>query len=192
MKRILGVVALVVLASMCFAGKGQVHAPNRVDAIWNHAVDRINSQTDTWFEDGDFPRVINLIRVLYAMYPADFEIATNLGWMLENVEKWDEALAIYIKFRTDNPTDPDAAWPEANFYFMKKAYQKVPPILEPSLKMAEKPHPNNYRTLAHAYDRLNLLEDSKRVWQLLVTLHPEDQPAKLNLARVEKKLKGGK
>jgi tetratricopeptide (TPR) repeat protein len=189
MKRILAVLAIVSAAGLSWADQGA--KPSRVDAIWNHAIDRINTQTDIWFEDGDFPRVINICRVMYSLSPADFDVATNLGWMLENVEKYDEALAIYIKFRKENAADPDAAWPEANFYYMRKAYQKIPPILEPTLKMSSKPHPNNYRTLAHAYERMNQLRDSKRVWEQLVALHPDDLPAKNNLTRVDKKLKGG-
>jgi len=189
MKRWFGLVVGICISG---AALGQKASTARVDAIWNHAVDRLNGQTDIWFDDGDFPRVINLCRMMYALYPGDFEIATNLGWMLENVESWDEALAIYIKFRTENPKDPDAAWPEANFYFMKRAFQKIPPILEPRMKLTSKPHPNTYRTLAHAYERMNLLQDSKRIWQQLVALHPDDAPAKNNLTRVERKLRGGK
>jgi len=181
------------LGAMAVTSFGAQHKadPKRVDAIWNFAVDRINRQNDFWFDQGDFPRVINLCRVMYALYPNDYEVATNLGWMLENIERWDEALAVYIKFRTDNPGDPDAAWPEANFYYMKKAYQKVPPILEPTLKMAKKPHPNSYRTLAHSYERLNQLADSQRVWKEYLQIAPNDDPAKNNLSRVEKKLHGG-
>lgn len=187
MKRIWGVFLIGLAASSAFA---QQPNKSRVDAIWNHAVDRLNSQTDIWFDDGDFPRVINLCKVMYALYPADYEVATNLGWMLENIEKWDEALAVYIKYRTENAKDPNAAWPEANFYYMKKAYQKVPPILEPTMKMARKPHPNSFRTLAHAYERMNQLQDSKRVWQAMIQTFPDDAPAKNNLSRVEKKLRG--
>lgn len=187
MKRIWGVFLVGLAVGSAFA---QQPNKSRVDAIWNHAVDRLNSQTDIWFDDGDFPRVINLCKVMYALYPADYEVATNLGWMLENIEKWDEALAVYIKYRTENAKDPDAAWPEANFYYMKKAYQKVPPILEPTMKMARKPHPNSFRTLAHAYERMNQLQDSKRVWQAMIQTFPDDLPAKNNLNRVEKKLRG--
>lgn len=187
MKRVWGVILVGLAVGSAFA---QQPNKSRVDAIWNHAVDRLNTQTDIWFEDGDFPRVINLCKVMYALYPADYEVATNLGWMLENIEKWDEALAIYIKFRTENAKDPDSAWPEANFYYMKKAYQKVPPILEPTMKMARKPHPNSFRTLAHAYERMNQLQDSKRVWQSMIQTFPDDAPAKNNLNRVEKKLRG--
>jgi tetratricopeptide (TPR) repeat protein len=189
MKRLRGILALGILAGCTMASAQKVDS-KRVDAIWDFAVDRINRQTDDWFELGDFPRVINLVRIMYALYPADFEIATNLGWMLENIQKWDEALAVYIKYRTENPKDPDAAWPEANFYFAKKLYPKIPPILEPTLKMATHPHPNNYRTLAHAYERMDQLADAQRIWKIYLRLAPSDEPAKNNLARVEKKLRG--
>jgi tetratricopeptide (TPR) repeat protein len=189
MRRLIAICLGLTIAGLCFGD--QTPKASRVDAIWNHAVDRINGQTDIWFDDGDFPRVINLCRIMYALYPSDFEIATNLGWMLENIEKYDEALAVYVKFRTENPKDPDAAWPEANFYYMRRAFQKIPAILEPSIKMAVKPHANNYRTLAHAYERMNQLQDSKRVWQAMLLVYPKDLPAKNNLERVEKKLRGG-
>lgn len=191
MTRIWGVMVLGLVAVSAMAAPPQQKAnQKRVDAIWNFAVDRINRQNDIWFEDGDFPRVINMCRVMYALYPGDYEVATNLGWMLENIEHWDEALAVYIKFRNDNPADPDSAWPEANFYYMKKVYEKVPALLEPTLKMARKPHPNTYRTLAHSYERMNQLADSQRVWKSYLQIAPDDAPAKNNLTRVEKKLRG--
>lgn len=189
MKRIWGVAAITGMVIGAFAAPQDATA-KRAEAIWDRAIDRINRQTDVWFIDGDFPRVINLCRVMYALYPSDYEIATNLGWMLENIERWDEALAVYIKFRTENADDPDAAWPEANFYYMKKAYNKIPPILEPTLKMAHKPHPNNYRTLAHAYERMNQLADCQRIWKAYLMIAPDDAPAKNNLSRVEKKIRG--
>jgi hypothetical protein len=85
-----------------------------------------------------------------------------------------------------NPQDPDAAFPEANFYFMKKAFAKVPVLLEPAI--VKKPHPNSYRILAHAYDRLKMYGDSKRVWQLYLKRFPDDGAAKQNLKRVSDKL----
>lgn len=188
MKRIWGIAV-----AMGIVGSGISQTPpdqRRVDMIWNHAVDRLNRQTDTWFDDGDFPRVINICRVMYALYPEDFEMATNLGWMLENIELWDQALAVYIQYRTENPNDPDAPYPEANFYFRRKVFPKVPPLLEPSLKMATKPHPNSFRVLAHAYEKMDLLADSQRIWKSMLTAYPDDRPAKSNLARVEKKLRG--
>ncbi len=143
------------LAALGVVGSAQAAAPaqDKVDAIWAAANDRMSTQIDIWFEDGDFPTVIQLLKIQQGVYPADYEIATNLGWMLENIEKYDEALATYIRYRRENPEDPDAALPEATFYHLKRAYAKVPPLLEPAIK--RKPHANAYRILAQAYEKQN-------------------------------------
>ena len=78
----------------------------------------------------------------------------GLGWMLENIEEWTQAEGTYKQFMKENPADPDASYPLANYYFMKKQYEKVPALLEPAIKMARKPHPNSFRRLAHAYERM--------------------------------------
>jgi pentatricopeptide repeat protein len=108
--------------------------------------------------------------------------------MLENVHSWDEALSVYVTYRSSNPNSPDSAWPEANFYFMKKAFAKIPPVLEPKLKSAQSPHPNTYRTLAHAYEKLGMLKDARRVWQALVKVAPDDRAAQRNLQRLIEKI----
>ena len=177
-----GLVAAVTVAS------AQKPDTKRINQIWGAANDRLSRQADAWFEDGDFPRVVQLLRMHNQVEPSNIEIATNLGWMLENVELREEALAVYIALRRQNPNDPDAAFPEANFYFMKKVYAKVPPILEPTMK--GRPHANNYRILAHAYERMKMLADSKRIWELYISIDPNDEAAKANLSRVAKKLGG--
>jgi tetratricopeptide (TPR) repeat protein len=162
--------------------------PDRLKAIWSHAMARMELQNDYWFDDGDFPRCIQSLRMMNDVTPDEYETATSLGWLLESTEQWDDALAVYVRFGKQNPADPDAAFPEANFYFMKKAYAKVPPLLEPTI--GAKPHPNSFRILAHSYERLGLLEEASRVWKSYLEYVPSDGAAKVNLARVEKKLKG--
>lgn len=174
------------------AASAQSPDPKRLSSIWEAANERIERQTEAWFKEGDFPRTVQLLRMSYSLNPADYETATNLGWMLENIEEFDQALAVYIQLRTENPKVPDCAWPEANFYFQKKAYAKVPPILEPTL--GSKPHGNSFRTLAHSYEKMNMLADSKRIWERFLATKPveqEAQVAKNNLNRVLKKLKEG-
>lgn len=161
----------------------------REAAIWNAVANRVDRQNDLWFKSGDFPRVIQTLRLSVGLFPTDFDYVTSLGWMLENVEMYDQALAVYIRYRLDNPTLPDSPFPEAQFYFRRKIYAKIPPLLEPSLK--DKPHPNSFRILAHSYERMGMLADSARVWKALVDFTPKDDAAKNNLARVEKKMKGG-
>lgn len=165
--------------------------PLRMRVIDRAIQDRLAVQGDVWFEAGDYLKSIQALRAAQSLEPTDYEIATNLGWMLENVLAWDEALATYVRYRKTNPDDPDAAYPEANFYFMKKSYFEVPALLEPMLKMARPPHANTFRILAHAYDRMGLFTDSKRVWDQLLAVDPNDEAAKVNVKRVAAKLKGG-
>lgn len=181
----------VLVMGLAVSAPSQEVDANRMALIRDAMSDRIMVQTDVWFETGDFPKSIQAMRGDHAIRPDDYEVATNLGWMLENVLAWDEALATYVRFRKTNPNNPDAAYPEANFYFMKKTYMEIPPLLEPSIHFATPPHPNTFRVLAHAYDRLGLYGDSKRVWQSLLKIDPNDDAAKVNLSRVSKKIKDG-
>ncbi len=183
MKWLLIAIGVVCLVPVSFAGQP---SKARMDRIWKAANDRMVEQNDHWFKKGDFPRAIQLMRYQVELAPWDYEAVTNLGWLLESTKQYDEALAVYIKFRLRNKSNVEAAFPEADFYFKRRAYAKVPPLLEPTI--AKKPHPNSYRTLAHSYERLGLLKDSQRVWEGLIKLTPDDGAAKLNLDRVKKKL----
>jgi tetratricopeptide (TPR) repeat protein len=185
---------VVALAHLCVGAAAQSDQskadPARIKRIMSLAEARMSSQSDIWFNDGDYPRAVNLLRYRAALEPSNYDIHTDLGWMLENVERWSEALAVYVRFRKANPDQADAALPEANFYFLKKAYAKVPPLLEDAIK--KKPHPNVFRLLANSYERLGLLDDSVRVWDKYLSDHPNDGQAKVNRERVLKKKSGKK
>jgi Tetratricopeptide repeat. len=123
---------------------------------------------------------------MHAKDPHDYETVTDLGWMLGNIQREDEEVELYRQYRLRYPEDKEAPYPEAEFYFRKKQYDKVIPLLEPVI--GKKPHPNSYRMLAHSYDRTGRLEDARRVWQTYLQLHPDDETAKKNLRRVEEKI----
>lgn len=190
---------ILILFILPGAAFGQSRA--RLDAIWNAADARIAHQVDVWFDDGEFPAVIQLIRVQTHLHPSSYDLATDLGWMLENVERYPEAEAEYKRYLKANPQDKDAALPLATFYAQaarfrravypgatpQALYAKIPPLLEPALP--RRPHPNLWRVLAQAYERLGRLEDARRVLRRYIALHPQDATAKNNLARVERKIK---
>ena len=157
----------------------------RVDAIWGFADARLSRQIDQWFEDGDFPRSIEGLRFQFAYSPNDYEVATNLGWMLENTDRDDQALAVYARYRRQNPGDVDNRLPEAMLYNSRRRYPEVIEALEPSL--AGNPHPNVYRLLAKAYERVGKIPDAIRVWELQIKRFPDDGAARANIARVRAK-----
>ena len=179
---------LALALSMSLAALGS--AQSRVDAIMGFANERLSNQIDVLFDDGDYPAVIQLLRVQAETYPADYDVWTNLGWMQENVQAYDAALATYVRYKRQNPKDPDNALPEANFYFMRKLYAKVPPLMEPAIK--GKCHPNAFRILARSYEKQDMLSDAARVYRALTARDPSDGQAKANLKRIEGKMGGGK
>lgn len=161
----------------------------RTDEIWAFADARVSRQIDRWFTDGDFPRAVGLLRLQAAYSPNDYDVATNLGWLLESMERDDDALAAYAEYRRQNPNDPDNRLPEAMLHNSRKRYADVVEVLEPTLK--GNPHPNVYRLLAKSYERLGKPEDAIRVWTLQLKRFPNDGPAKANIARVKAKMAKG-
>lgn len=156
--------------------------------IWERVDSRLVEYVDRWFEDGDLDRVLSGLRLRYAMWPNDYEVVTDLGWILESMDKADETLGLYIRFRLNNPKNVESAYPEAEFYFRRRQFARVPALLEPRLSL--RPHPNNFRILAHSYERMGMLRDSLRVWELYLAVAPDDTAAKNNRERVRKRIAG--
>ncbi|MBL8087712.1 MAG: tetratricopeptide repeat protein [Chthonomonas sp.] len=162
-------------------------AVSRVDRIFARADEFVARQADRWFDQGDFPRAAQACRLRSFMYPADYDAATDYGWLLESMNQFDSARDAYRRFRLGNPLMPDRALAEAQFCFLRlKDYKSVVELLEPVL--SEKPHPNNYRILARSYEKLENLKDSLRVYEKLIKDFPGDAAAKLNAERIRKKL----
>lgn len=163
---------------------------DRTDEIWGHADVRVSRQIEQWFKDGDFPRSVGLLRFQAAYSPKDYDVATNLGWLLESMERDDDALAAYTEYRLNNPEDADNRLPEAMLYNSRRKWDKVVEVLEPTL--GKNPHPNVYRLLAKSYERIGKPDDAIRVWTLQLKRWPDDGPAKANIARVKAKIEKAK
>ena len=65
------VMALALMAALS-AAAGQPKKQTRQDQIWDVAHNRFVDQLDYWFEDGDFPRCVQLLRVMSDLSPSDF------------------------------------------------------------------------------------------------------------------------
>lgn len=164
---------------------------DRLDQIWSYAQDRMERQHDVWFDDGDFPATIQILRFEVQLSPHNYDTVTNLGWMQENIQEWGDAEQTYVRYRMLNGEDPDGPLPLADYYFRRKNYTRIPDLLEPAITRTPPPHPNAFRILAHAYEKTGKLQDAERVWKQYVAIAPGDLTAKANLSKVEKKL-GGK
>lgn len=168
-----------------------VFAQDRLAEIWDHVDNRLIREVDEGFENGDFPMVVELLKVQYAYSPGDYDTFTNLGWMLENIERYDEAEQYYIDFKNQFPKSAEAAYPLGWYYFMKRRWNDCIAVLAPTINMKPAPHRNSFVALAKAYEREKRYQDAINVWQLQLKIYPDDLPAQANIDRVKAKMKAG-
>lgn len=148
---------------------------------------RMMRQNDAWFKDGEYLPAIQNLEVLVGTNPHDEESWSNLSWMYMNIERGDLQWITTRRFSRENPTYQDALYYEAEFLYMKKAYAKIPAILEPVIGSG-RPDNNVYRFLAHSYTKLGYYKDALRVWDAFIKVNPKDGQAIANRARVADKL----
>jgi|GEM_PF-2970710 len=156
---------------------------NRVEYVLQAANGQMSTQNDVWYANGYFLSVIQSEKIMVSFQPHNNELMTNLGWMLENVHKNNEALQVYQNYHAQFPNDPDSAFSEAFFEFNRKNYSKVIKLLEPSMNTQLHPEPNAYRTLAHAYEKTKQFDQALRVWNTYIKLVPDDLTAIANQKR---------
>ena len=161
----------------------------RLDEIWDHIDNRVNTQSDLWFEDGEFPKCISLLRVQYAYTPDDYDIMTSLGWMLENVHEMDKAREVYLEFNNRHPEDGGAMFALGNSFYTKKDYDNTIKVLEPILTKAAPL--DAYIIVAKSYERKGKLVDALRIWELELKKYPNAGTATINIKRVKAKIAAG-
>lgn len=186
MRRLFSCLALSVGLHLVAQPQPIPSVPNfgHVAEIWRVADQRLERQGDRWFAKGDFPRAAQILLIRSELYPDNYDRITDLGFMYKNLEMRAEELAVYVQFRNRMlAKDPDAAFPEANFYNEMKMFAKVIPLIEPTLP--RHPHANSYRILARAYEKTGAIHQAIRVLQLLISTYPSDAQAKVNLERLQ-------
>jgi tetratricopeptide (TPR) repeat protein len=166
-------------------------ASTRMGVI-NAAFDeRVGQQKGFLFEEGDFPRIIHILRWQCDLDHRNYELWTDLIWMWGNIEAREDELATAVEFRTLNPDEPEAWYPEAQVHYFRRNFLKVVPLLETSIAIG-RPHPNNYRLLAQAWNRLGFTKQAIRVWELMLKAYPGDERARTQLDRARQQLNGPK
>ena len=181
--------SLIASAAFIFATQIPSAAPDRTKEIWDHVENRFINQADIWFDLGEFPLAVSLLKVHSASVPDDYEVMSSLGWMLENIQKKEEARSIYAEYSNRNPNDGDAAFALGFSYYNDKDWDNTIKILEPTL--TKNASPNTYRVLAKSYERKSMYKDAIRIWELELKKFPGEPTAIANIKRVKAKIASG-
>ena len=192
--RILGLTVLFAIFGMALAqgpadaimpqearpAKVATQAEGALGEILDEFTDSVLRQQDAWFQDGEFTSVTQSMRFVHAIYPKDQGTISNLGWMLSNLGRHHEAWWLYRTTRMQDPKNPELAYHEAEFLFIRRAYADVAAILQAPYLTKQPAHPNLFRMLATSYRRLQMLQDALDVYDSYLKLVPSDAAAKRN------------
>lgn len=184
------VVSLVLAASLG-AQEGKPDE-DRVNAILELIDERVLVEMDASFSDtGDYPRSIQLLRMRSRIMPHNEGIATDLIWMLGNINYNGEAVSEAIRYMNENPQSPDRAYPLAQLYSEMHLYAKVPAILEEDILRDPPPHPLTYRMIGHSYRIMGFHKDALRVWEQCLKNYPDMDIIKSLRDRAAAQVQGG-
>ncbi|MCW5939712.1 MAG: hypothetical protein KF884_00695 [Fimbriimonadaceae bacterium] len=163
-------------------------APGQSNPVLEAARNQMVEQNDEWYEDGEYLIVIQNLRILCEEDPTDEDRWSDLIWMLGNVEAYADQIAACYRYRDLNPEKLDGSYYLAQFFFMRRAYARVPELMEPVIQTEPPPHPNCFRFLTNSYQRMGYFEEALRVVEAHIKAYPEDQSAQAKRDGIRRQL----
>ena len=191
-------IALVAAVGLTGTAAGPVVAqdkdpdPSRVAEILFYTEVRAIGEADVAFEEGDYPKIIQQQRIRYELRPWDEMLASDLIWMLGNIEYEGERVARALKFIEDSPELVDRGLPAAQVFWQRQMFARIPAVLEPDLNREPPPHRTVFTLLSSAYRRMGYDRDVIRVIDVALKHFPDDPALLRNRASAELRLRGGK
>ena len=165
----------------------------QTDGITNRVVDGLWRTTDTYWHQGDYNRVVALLRVCVEADPSfteAYSVGAWLIWSMGDTANADQFLQ-YGLARTGDPTslEYEYGW----HLFNTKRYEAALPHLKNAVDKGDTDRVA-LTTLAHCYRLMGRYDHSITTWQLVIARFPDFRAAKTNLAKVIdlKNLKTGK
>ena len=151
-------------------------------------LDKLWIETDKYWHEGDYNRIVDLCRIVMEGDPGDDEAcgaAAFLLWSMGDTKAADWILE-YGSKRT--PRNKGVFFHEFGWHlYNTKRYKEALPYLQKAVAAGGVPV-TAYTTLAHTYDRLGDLPNAVKTWELIGKRFPNHVSWKPNLARVKAKL----
>ncbi|BDI30908.1 hypothetical protein CCAX7_29590 [Capsulimonas corticalis] len=163
----------------------------QVDGIVSSVVDDLWAQNDEYWHHGDYPRIIALDRVIVGADPHFLECYATGGWLMESMGALGDAEAFYQMGVRTNPDQSYAYFNLGEFYFNTlKDYKAAALVLRAGVR--HKGYDiNDWKTLAHAYERAGDIDNSVKTWKTIKAHWPNGVAVDHNLTRIVQIQKSG-
>ena len=157
----------------------------------NAIVDGIWDTSDQYFHDGDYIRVVSLIRICVEADPSFDEAYSSGGYLLWSLGENGSAEA-FLEYGTRRSKKPGSLNNEmGQQLYRTKNYAAALPYFQKAVKLGGV-NVTAYTTLAHCYTKLNKFEDALQVWKQVVEKFPTLPAGPKNLKDAQERLKNGK
>jgi tetratricopeptide (TPR) repeat protein len=166
--------------------KAATKAPTaRLNVISDQIVDALWEQSDHFWHEGDYNRIVALVRVCVEADPGFTEAYASgayLLWSMQDPKAADELLLYGIQKTPQN----GALYAELGGHYTRtKRDTLAAPMLEKAIAFGDAPY-TTYSSLGNCYKRMGKLEKSLATWEIATKKFPEMGAAFTNRNSVKK------
>ncbi len=153
-----------------------VSSPAQVDGIVSAAVDSLWVQTDVYWHQGDYPRIIALDRIITQADPHFMESFNTGAWLMWSSGLDADAEAFYQQSVRNNPRTSAAYYDYGLFLFNHR--HDYPGAIRVFTQDVAKADPGvlDWRMLAHSYEKAGRWDRAVAVWRRIKARWPHGAP----------------
>jgi tetratricopeptide (TPR) repeat protein len=159
----------------------------QVDGMTNRVLDQLWENTDHYWHEGDYNRIVALIRVVMEGDPSDYEAPSSGAWLLWSMGDKPAANALLARSVAISPRPWVAHYAFGEQLFIRREYKDAIPHLQVTTKYPKVPS-SAWKMLAHSYDKTGQYQKSLDCWQTVVKRFPDDVAGPPNLRRLQAKV----
>lgn len=137
----------------------------QADGIAAAVVDRLWRQTDGYWHEGDYPRIVALDRIITEADPQFLEAYATGGWLMDSLGRTADAEAYYTLGTRRNPRAAYAYWNLGFFYFnTTHDYAAAARAFRSDTQQADADL-NDWKMLGHSYEKAGEWQEAVATWR---------------------------
>lgn len=152
-------------------------SPAQVDGIVSAVVDRLWTQTDVYWHQGDYPRIIALDRIIVGADPHFMEPYQTGGWLMWSSGQDADADAFYRLGIQNNPRNSKAYYDYGLSFLVnhKHDYPAAIRVFRQDVTQADA-GVLDWRMLAHSYEKAGQWDRAVATWRAMRKRWPHGAP----------------
>ncbi len=145
----------------------------QADGIAGAVVDRLWRQTDGYWHEGDYARIVALDRIITEADPQFLEAYSAGGWLMDSLGRTSDAEAYYTLGARRNPHAAYAYWNLGFFYFnTRHDYRAAARAFKADTRQADADL-NDWKMLGHAYEKAGQWNEAVATWRAIKRRWPQ-------------------